>query len=132
MYLYDTDTLSNVMKPEPSSRLLARMAGLPSERQFTTTITVGEMVYGAHRSSGVDRYMRKIETLLRQTTILPFDRLSAEIYGRIRAELDSAGTPLAEPDLRIAAIAMSREFTVVTGNVRHFERVPGLKVDNWL
>ena len=54
------------------------------------------------------------------------------MYGRLRAELERNGRPLAEPDLRIAAIALARELTLVSGNARHFGRVPGLRVENWL
>jgi tRNA(fMet)-specific endonuclease VapC len=64
--------------------------------------------------------------------VLPFDRPAAETYGRLRAELERAGTPLSEPDLRIASIALTHDLTVVTGNVRHFARVSGLRVENWL
>ena len=64
--------------------------------------------------------------------VLPFDLAAGQTYGGLRAELERAGTPLAEPDLRIASIALTHNLTVVTGNVRHFSRVPGLKVENWI
>ncbi|MDP9373953.1 MAG: type II toxin-antitoxin system VapC family toxin, partial [Chloroflexota bacterium] len=53
-------------------------------------------------------------------------------YGTLRAELEAAGTPLAEPDLRIASIALTHDLTLVTGNLRHFGRISGLAVENWL
>ena len=65
-------------------------------------------------------------------TVLPFDPRAAEAYGRLRAELEREGRRLGEPDLRIASIALSRGVTLVTGNVRHFARVPGLVVEDWL
>jgi len=57
---------------------------------------------------------------------------AADIYGRLRADLEAKGRRLAEPDLRIASIVLARELVLVTGNVRHFSRVPALKVENWL
>jgi tRNA(fMet)-specific endonuclease VapC len=54
------------------------------------------------------------------------------IYGRLRQEMEQRGTPLAEADLRIGSIAVARGLTLVTGNVRHFSRVPGLTIENWL
>lgn len=54
------------------------------------------------------------------------------MYGPLRAQLEASGERLDEPDLRIASIALSRELTLVTGNVRHFARVPGLDVEDWL
>jgi tRNA(fMet)-specific endonuclease VapC len=62
--------------------------------------------------------------------ILPFDAAAAELYADRRAQL--IATPLADADLRIAAIALTHDLTVVTANVRHFARCPGLRVENWL
>jgi tRNA(fMet)-specific endonuclease VapC len=133
MFLFDADTLSQVLKPSPSPNLLMRLATVPPEQQFTTAITVGEMVYGAHRSQRRDHLLRQLEQRVwPNVQILPFDHAAGETYGQIRAELERAGTPLAEPDLRIAAIALTHNFTVVTGNVRHFSRVTRLRVENWI
>lgn len=106
---------------------------MPAEQQFTSAITVGEMVYGAYRSDRPDHFLRQLEERLwPNIRILPFDRTAAETYGRLRAQLEEAGVPLAEPDLRIAAIALTHDLTIVTGNVRHFSRLPGLRTENWL
>ena len=59
-------------------------------------------------------------------------RLAAETYGELRAGLVRSGMPLAEPDLRIASIGLSRNLTLVTGDLRHFSRVRGLTVENWI
>jgi tRNA(fMet)-specific endonuclease VapC len=64
--------------------------------------------------------------------VLPFDARAAEAYGPLRADLERKGQRLDGPDLRIASIVLSRDLTLVTGNARHFERVPGLRVENWL
>ena len=64
--------------------------------------------------------------------VFPFDENAAEEYGRLRAYLEAQGTPIGHPDTQIAAIALANDLTVVTGNVRHFQRVPGLAVENWL
>lgn len=133
MYLFDTDSLSQVLKRSPLPSFIARLAATPIEHQFTSAITVGEMVYGAHRSARRDELLGQLQTRVwPNITILPFDRAAAETYGSIRAELERAGVPIGEPDTRIAAIALARSLTVVTRNVRHFERVPGLRAENWL
>ncbi|MGE0134562.1 MAG: PIN domain-containing protein, partial [Dehalococcoidia bacterium] len=72
------------------------------------------------------------ETVSRNLAILPFDEPAAREYGQIRAHLEQQGTPIGDADMRIAAIALSNNLVVVTGNVRHFERVPSLSVENWL
>ena len=133
MYLFDTDTLSQLLRRVPSVTLLTRLASVPAEHQFTSAITVGEMVYGAHRSARREELLRQLEDRVwSNVRILAFDGTAGGAYGRLRAELERAGTPLSEPDMRIAAIALTRDLTVVTGNVRHFSRVPGLQVENWL
>jgi predicted nucleic acid-binding protein len=133
MYLFDTDALSEVVKRVPSAMFLSRLARVPPELQFTLAITVGEMVYGAHRSSRRDHLLKQLQDRLwSNIQILPFDRPAAETYGELRATLEQAGTPLSEPDMRIASIAVARGLTVVTGNVRHFSRISGLPVENWL
>ena len=133
MFLFDTDTLSQVMKPNPSSALLSRLASVPPDEQFTSSITVGELVYGAYHGPRTEYHLRQLEEIVWPIVqILPFDRASGEIYGSLRADLERAGTPLGEPDLRIAAIALTNNLTVVTRNVRHFSRVRGLRVENWI
>ena len=99
---------------------------------MTTGITVGELIYGAARR-GSPTLTRRVRDLLdAAVAILPFDRGAAEVCGELRATLEREGRRLGEPDLRIAAIALSRDLILVTGNVRPFARVPGLTVENWL
>jgi tRNA(fMet)-specific endonuclease VapC len=124
--------LSNLLKLRPSPYLLARLQTAPPE-QFTSSITLGELIYGAyHLADRTDELLPRIERLVLLITVLPFDAAAARIYGRIRAELARSGTPLAHADLTIASIALARDLTVVTANVRHFGRIPGLRVENWL
>ncbi len=121
MYLFDTDILSQVLNRAPSPTLLAKLAAVPAEQQFTSAITVGERVYRAYRTDRPDHFLRQLEERLwPNIRILPFNRAAAETYGRLRAQLEEAGTPLAEPDLRVAAIALTHDLTMITGNVRFF------------
>jgi tRNA(fMet)-specific endonuclease VapC len=134
MYLFDTDILSNLLRRMPSTTLIAKLASVPPEQQFTSSITLGELVYGAHKlgTRGTALLERLETTLLPNLPVLPFDAAAARRYGEVRADLERRGLPIGEADLRIAAIALVRDFTVVTGNLRHFQRVPGLRVENWL
>ena len=72
------------------------------------------------------------ELLPANLPVLPFDELAARQYGEIWAELERRGTPIGQADLQIGAIALSRGLTVVTGNVKHFQQIPELSVENWL
>jgi predicted nucleic acid-binding protein len=134
MYLLDTDILSNLLRRSPSPALITKLATVPPEQQVTSSITLGELVYGAYRledRAGV-LLQRLDETLLPNLPVIPFDASAARRYGETRAQLERRGTPIGDADLRIASIALDRDLTVVTGNVRHFEKVPGLPVENWL
>ena len=134
MYLLDTDILSNLLKRSPSTSLIVKLASVPVEQQFTSSITFGELIYGANRlrtrSSILIDQIEK--TLLPNLPVLPFDVAAARRYGEVRAEMERHGILMGDADLRIAVIALTRGLTVVTGNVRHFKRVPGLPVENWL
>ncbi len=133
-YLLDTDILSNLLRRNPSTALIRRLAAVPAEQQSTSSITLGELVYGARRlGERAPELLRLIEeTLLANLTVLPFDSAAARRYGELRAALERRGTPIGDADTRIAAIALATDSTVVTANTRHFERVPGLSVENWL
>ena len=134
MYLLDTDILSNLLRRTPSTILIAKLASVPPEQQFTSAITAGELFYGAYRlgpmSSALLERLREI--LLPNLPIIPFETEAAIKYGQIRAELERKGTTIGDADLRIAAIALVRGLTVITGNINHFQRVPELPVENWL
>ncbi len=133
MYLFDTDTISHLLLKNPPSGLIKKVAAVPPDQQFTSAITVGEMIYGAYRSTRPDFFLEKLDRLVwPNITILPFDEAAARAYGQLRARLERAGTPVSEPDLRIASVALIRQLTLVTGNTRHFSRIPGLSIENWL
>jgi tRNA(fMet)-specific endonuclease VapC len=133
MYLFDTDIIANIFKKQPHQGLLARLADRPRSQQHISTVTISEIVYGACKSDRPAHHLRNLqEVLLPAVNLLGFDSKAAFVCGRIRAELEKAGTPLALADLEIAAIAMANKLILVTGNSRHFARVPGLTVENWL
>ena len=132
MFIFDTDVFTNVMRKIPADSLLNRLKKVPRRDQFTTTITIGEIYYGLMKVSDRAKLLKLFETvLLSRTTILSFDLSAARKYGEIRSFLEKKGTPLAHADLQIASIALSMDMTLVTGNVKHFQRVPNLLVENW-
>ena len=133
MYLFDTDTITNIVKPRPSLNLLQRLGKTSKKQQHVSTITISEIVYGAEKSQRPDLHLNNLETvLLPAVNIISFDTKAAYICGRIRAELEKRGTPLDLADLEIASIAIANDLILVTNNVQHFERVPLLQYENWL
>lgn len=132
MICLDTDVLSVFLRKGASPSAQRRLAEIPADEHLTTTITLGELLYGAQRRRSA-ALRRAIEEYVEgDVSMLPFDEPAARLYAGIRVDLESAGQRLDEPDLRIAAICLAHDLTLVTGNVRHFERVPGLRVENWL
>ncbi len=132
MYCFDTDVLSAVLRRDPPLKLVRRLARVPPEEQFTTAITLGELLYGAAKRGSPSLARRVRELITGVLAVLAFDERAAEVYGPLRARLEAEGRRLDEPDLRIASIALSRGLTLVSGNVRHFGRVPELSLENWL
>ena len=130
-FLFDTDVISTLLRSEATTRLNQRLARTPLSAQCTSSITLGELAYGAERVGRPQLYARA-RRLLDDVEILTFDGESAEVYGRLRAQLEKKGRLLAEADLRIASIAVAHECTLVTGNLRHFARIEGLLVEDWL
>lgn len=133
MYLLDTDVISNLMKRTPAERLVARLARVAPEEQFTSSVTLGELLYGAHRSERSAALLERIDAVIPvDLPVLPFDAAAARRYGEIRAELERRGALIGNADTQIAAIALVHGLRVATGNERHFRRIPGLEVENWL
>jgi tRNA(fMet)-specific endonuclease VapC len=128
-YLFDTDAISEVLKPRPAAGYVRWLASIPREEQFTSAVVVGELYKGAFRSSAVTRHLENVEKrVLPALTVLSYDTSAARVYGQVRAQLESAGRPLADADLQIAATAILYDLELVTGNVKHFKRVPGLRI----
>lgn len=99
---------------------------------FVTVITVAELVYGAHKSDLPEHNLQQVALLLQGVTVLPLDEAAARRCGHLKDQLRRLGTPLAEPDLQSAAIALEHRLPLATHNQRHFSRVPDLHLVDWL
>jgi predicted nucleic acid-binding protein len=130
-YLLDTDAISEPARRRPSPAFMAHLRRHASDIAISS-ITVGEIVFGANRVPGGARYLTYLhEAVLPEVTVLGIDAVVATRYGEIRAALERAGTPLPDLDLLIAATALAHNLTLVTGNHRHFNRVPDLGIADW-
>jgi predicted nucleic acid-binding protein len=132
-YLFDTDAISELLRPRPLQPYVEWLKTIPRDAQFTSAITVGELFKGAYRSAAKERHLINIEErVLPAVTILPFDLATARVFGMIRAELEKAGNILPDADLQIAATAIYHDLELVTGNLRHFQRIPNLRLKHIL
>lgn len=128
-YLFDTDAISELLRPRPLPDYLDWLETVPREEQYTSAVVVGELYKGAFRSTDRDRHLRNIEDrVLPSVTSLPYDVAVARVFGQVRAHLEDLGQVLPDADLQIAATALHHGLDLVTGNLRHFERVPELEI----
>ena len=104
----------------------------PQEELATTAISVAELTHGAHRSRHSEDNMARLEVLLSVLVILPFDEAAGRKFGALKAELEVRGNPLDNLDLQIASIAIENKCQILTNNSRHFSRIEGLQLMNWL
>lgn len=126
-YLFDTDAISEVLRRRPAPSYLRWLASVPREEQFASAVSLAELYKGAYRSQALERHLHNIQQhVLPAVTVLPFDAAVAQVFGEISAHLEQSGQRLADADLQIAATALHHSLTLVTGNTRQFERVPGL------
>jgi len=126
-FLFDTDAVSEVLRKRPVPAYVAWLQTVPREDQFISAVVAAELFKGAFRSDRPAFHLENVEKrVLPSVTVLPFDVAVARVYGEIEAGLRKGGRPLADADLQIAATAIHHGLELVTGNVRHFERIPGL------
>ncbi|MDP2791283.1 MAG: PIN domain-containing protein [Rectinemataceae bacterium] len=132
-YLFDTDLISTLMIGRASARLLARLAAIGADNQAISSITALEIFYGAYKTADPQRFLSLFEEkVLSNVVVLPFDDTAARLAGRIRAEREAEGRPIAPIDLQIAATALASGRILVTGNINHFSGIGSLDVQNWL
>lgn len=132
-FLLDTDAVSEVLKRRPAPDYLKWISGIPRADQFISAVTAGELYKGAFRTPDHERHLRAIdERVLPTVTVLPYDLGVARVFGQIQANLSLSGRTVADADLQIAATAIHHGLDLVTGNLRHFERIPGIRIDRVL
>ena len=128
-WMLDANVLSELIR-NPQETLRQKVAGASPGTLCTSIVVACELRFGALRK-GSDTLTRRVEQLLEALPVLPFDEPADRHYADIRASLERAGTPIGSHDLLIGAHARSLGLTVVTRNLREFERIPGLKVEDW-
>ena len=96
-----------------------------------SVVSLMELYYGAHKSQRVESNLAKVRAIAASFEVIPVAEVCAETFGDLNATIETQGTPLDDLDLAIAATALTRNLTLVTNNEAHFQRVPGLRVENW-
>ncbi|MBK6976267.1 MAG: type II toxin-antitoxin system VapC family toxin [Cytophagaceae bacterium] len=129
-YLLDTNICIYIIKKKPI-QVFEKLISLNPGQVGISSITLAELQYGVAKSTNSKSNSEALEKFLVPLEILEFDSLAAVEYGRIRTNLEKNGTPIGPMDLLIAANAIAENLVLVTNNEREFERVEGLKIENW-
>lgn len=128
-HLLDTDTCIGVLRQRPG--MVQRLSQVAPMDCAVSMVTVYELFCGLAKAQDPAKEQKKVERLISAIIELPLDRAGAEAAANIRAELERQGTPIGPYDLLIAGQAVAGGLTLVTNNVREFQRVSGLKLESW-
>ena len=132
MYLFDTNVLSEIVRKAPNLRVTHRVLAVESAQRFASEITRLELRGGALRVADGGALWQRIEaSMLPEMHWLGVDQAVATAAADVSHALRLQGRPIDMPDLLLAATALAHDLTMVTRNVRHFDRIPGLQVENW-
>ena len=130
-YLLDTNICIYIKNHRPVE-VLARFSKLPPGKVAMSTITYGELCFGAEKSSKPKQSRHILEHLVALIPVLPLDETVSTHYGKIRQHLQASGKTIGNNDLWIAAHALANKLILVTNNAAEFDGVPGLRVENWV
>jgi tRNA(fMet)-specific endonuclease VapC len=131
MYLIDTNICIYTIKKNPIS-VVNNLESLQPFHVKISAVTVAELEYGIAKSNKVENNRKTLIKFLSPFDIIPFNDLDAEIFGYLRAELERNGKVIGPYDLQIAAQALARDLILVSNNTKEFNRVPNLKLENWV
>ena len=129
MYLLDTDTVIYFLKGH--SRVVENFKAHRKIPKALSVITYGELIFGCRKSQHVVENLARIRQLAECYPIFDVTRSIMECFGEMKALLTRSGKPVDDFDLLIACTALTMNYTIVTNNVKHFQKITGLKVVNW-
>lgn len=129
MKVLDTDTCIAILRGNEA--VIERRAAVDDD-VVTTWITAAELRYGAAKSVAPEKNHVLVSKFLATLPVLGLDAASSQIFGEAKALLEKRGQRLADADLFIGAIAAAKQASVVTGNMRHYARIPGVKIEDWI
>ena len=129
--MLDTDICIYIINRKPTE-VLARFSNFEVGEIAVSSVTVGELMYGAMKSQKPLQNQNALEQFLLPLTIVPFDDNAAKVYGKVRADLEKSGQPIGALDTLIAAQALQLGLILVTNNTREFSRIPELVVETWV
>lgn len=131
LYLLDTDTCSYAIRGN-SAALDARLAKEKPDALALSAVTRAELMFGLEKRGNPRALSRVVHGFLDRIAVMPWDTAAADHFARLRASLERGGTPISVMDTMIAGHALALKATLVTNNLKHFQKVAALKVENWV
>lgn len=128
-YLLDTDICIYWLKGRTAVR--DKINEIGQTEIAICVITASELYFGAYNSSKIEKNLITAETFIRSIPVIPLSNNTLKKFGQLKAQLRQAGTSVADFDLLIASVALTEDLILVTNNTRHYQRIIGLKLDNW-
>jgi predicted nucleic acid-binding protein len=125
-YILDSDILIYFLKGE--KEVIKKVLSLQNDELYITIINYTELLYGIYNSNKISQNKEKILPFLDNFKILQFDKNASEIFAKLKTKLKKQGKIIADMDLMIASIAISNKATLYTNNLKHFNRIDGLKI----
>ena len=129
-YMLDTNICIYVIKEKPESVIRKFLKNNPEE-MCISSITYAELLYGVEKSKAIQKNRIALSLFLSPIKILEFNDYAAQEYGQIRADLEQKGMPIGSMDMLIAGHAKAEDLILVTNNTKEFQRVAGLRLENW-
>jgi tRNA(fMet)-specific endonuclease VapC len=129
MYHLDTDTVIEILHGDAN---VTRRLVVATPDVSISSIVLAELIYGAAAAAKPLAARQRLDRFLSSLDIVPFNSAASEAYGRIRLELQQVGLPIGDMDMLIAAVALANQVTLVTHNTKHFARVKGLRLEDWI
>ena len=130
IYLLDTNICIYIINERPA-QVLQRLIQAGRDSLAISTVTVAELAFGVAKSARADS-RAKLENFLLKFPLLDWDQDAAWVYGDVRKSLQAKGQRIGERDLLLACQALALDATMVTNNIREFEQVDGLRLENWV
>lgn len=128
--MLDTNTVIYVIKRRPLE--VMETFNQHASRMAISVVTLAELIHGSEKSSIPEKNLRTVEDFCSRLEVLDYGVKAAQHYGTIRSDLEKIGQPIGVNDLHIAAHARSEGLVLVTNNMKEFDRVPGLQLENWV
>jgi len=129
-YLIDSDILIYFLKGK--QEVVEKLSQIPIDDLYISRINYTELMYGAYNSSKINQNLKVIEPFLESFTVLEFTKASSLIFAKEKARLKKSGNIIADMDLMIASIAIENDCTLISNNMKHFERIQNLELETKL